>query len=762
MAYLKNPPPGYQQPAVDVLAGLQQILDDIDQGKFANQYAFEAAVQNLIYAAHDAHFQMDAGVLAAFTFSSPYALVSLSSDGLQLPKVYTALDILYQIASNGSYTASAIKMINGEDVTAYLTKFAAANSPGNVEPNADWNDLFSSFASYIQDDYSILEAYGEFYPGETITLSFENGTTLDPEPWLASYNSPGPTGPLSTGGDFYNFFALGLYPASFDPNVPDPCTSADSTSSNTTPSSASATASTPSATATSWPNSSYPDTADIFQPGLYPDGGGFVTGYFLKDLSTAVLSIPTFEMYGDDIQTFSDTVQKFLTEAHQAGLQKILIDLQQNLGGDTLLAVDTFKHFFPTKDGFRGGRLRAHEQADVLGNTFTTLFETNTTLNSTIRNALSVSEWVATARIDTETSQNFTSWGQFFGPHEFNGDTFTTVERENISNPIYDENALGIDIYAAAAPATSPQLYNPEDITLLTDDLCASACALFVELMHFEQGVKSVVVGGLPQNGPIQIAGGTRGPVLYLAEDIDNDIAIAEAVNASTADFLPNRDEDFFITYLGVNLRDQIRKGQNVPLQFVYDAADCRIFYTADTWFDYSKLWTTAINALSNPSKLCVAGSTGYAVTSTSSTSAASPPAPQVSAYNASAKVGTNNEFAGGLTRPQMGEFIKTFQGKPFTNVQACNNHGRICPGGRNCIFKESEGVHTLNGRTFEFKRGVCPSSTQKTGFNSLTSRLSEPAEIRGNGGRIKAGIVSDNVFKRTNSRIMRPNLRRQ
>ena len=98
------------------------------------------------------------------------------------------------------------------------------------------------------------------------------------------------------------------------------------------------------ATPTSWPDSAYPENADIYQPNLYPSGGGFLTGYFLKDVSTAVLSIPTFQMYGDDILSFSTTVGSFLRQSYAAGLTRIVIDVQQNSGGDSLLAEDTFKH----------------------------------------------------------------------------------------------------------------------------------------------------------------------------------------------------------------------------------------------------------------------------------------------------------------------------------------------------------------------------------------------------------------------------------
>ena len=761
LAYLKDPPASYQQPAVDLLAGLEQIQKDIDNGAFPNQYAFEATLQNLVYSAHDAHFQLETGILAAFTFLSPYPLVALSEDGVQIPKVYTTDDVALSLDSSSNFKPSAIKTINGQDVIAYLTQFAAANSVGNLEPNADWNDLMSSFAAYIQDDYSILESYVEFYPGDTITLGFENGTTLDPEPWVAIYNSgPGPaaTGPLATGGDFYNFFVLGFYPASFDANATDPCAASDGTtdSSNSTTTSVNSTSTNTTstgagATATSWPDSAYPDNTDIYQPGLYPYGGGFLTGYFLKNISTAVLSIPTFDMSGDDVQTFSDTVQSFLNASHAAGMKKVLIDLQQNLGGDTLLAIDTFKHFFPANDTFRGSRLRAHPIADVIGNTFTTYFQTNQSANSSVYDALAASDWVATDRLDANTGQNFTSWVEFFGPHRYNGDTFTTVERENITSSLFDVEALGIDIYGASTPATNPQLYEPENIIILSDGLCSSACAVFVEMMHHEAGVKCVVVGGLPQSGPMQIASGSRGAQIYTSENIDDDIAVAEYFNATTTDYLPDREEDVWISWMSINLRDQIRKDQeDVPAQFLYDAADCRIFYTAETASDYSSLWTYAVNAIGD-SKLCVVGSTGFSSTATNSQATSPPPTSKLPGYNASSVLGTSNEFTNFFAGPEMDIFHPHSSATQREISQVCNNHGTGCPIGR-CQLKTTDGKGSFNGHTITFRSGTCPSNTAaSSGIMSLVTKSNEPAEIHGDGGKEKpnsAGSVANAIVK--------------
>lgn len=361
LAYLKNPPASYQQPAIDLIGGLRQIQRDVDNGVFQNQYAFEATLQKLIYAAHDAHLQLVSGVLAAFTFASPHGLISLSTNGTQIPKIYIqgnksstlqlfpALigteDVLLKSA-NADFTLSAVTSINGQDVTDYLSHLAAANSIGNLEPDADWNDLMSSRAASIQGDYSIIESYITFYPGDTITFAFENNTQLGPLPWYAIYNSPGPTGPLATGGDFYNLFVLGFYPASYNSSTPDPCIAA-ATSTDSSVSAPDSTSSDATATPTSWADTAYPSTADIYQPNRYPIGGGFVTGYYLRNISTAVLSIPTFQMQDGDIQSFSDTIGNFLNGSHSNGMTKIVIDLQQNLGGQTLLAVDAFKHVKP-------------------------------------------------------------------------------------------------------------------------------------------------------------------------------------------------------------------------------------------------------------------------------------------------------------------------------------------------------------------------------------------------------------------------------
>ena len=87
-SYLKDPPAGYQQPSVDLLGGLEKIKDQAGAGQFKNEYDFEYALQQLILQTHDAHINLAFGILSIFTFGSPYGLVSVSTDGIALPKVF--------------------------------------------------------------------------------------------------------------------------------------------------------------------------------------------------------------------------------------------------------------------------------------------------------------------------------------------------------------------------------------------------------------------------------------------------------------------------------------------------------------------------------------------------------------------------------------------------------------------------------------------------------------------------------------------------
>ena len=73
---------------MDLIGGLNAIQQAVNTGAYANEYDFEAAVQKLVYSAHDAHLILYAGALSVFTFGAPVSIVSVSRDGIAFPKIY--------------------------------------------------------------------------------------------------------------------------------------------------------------------------------------------------------------------------------------------------------------------------------------------------------------------------------------------------------------------------------------------------------------------------------------------------------------------------------------------------------------------------------------------------------------------------------------------------------------------------------------------------------------------------------------------------
>jgi hypothetical protein len=88
IGWLKNPPPSYQQPAVDLIGGLNAISAKVSSNQYKSEYEFEAAVAQLINQAHEGHLGVPLPAYGTFTFIAPWEFVSYSSDGIQLPQVY--------------------------------------------------------------------------------------------------------------------------------------------------------------------------------------------------------------------------------------------------------------------------------------------------------------------------------------------------------------------------------------------------------------------------------------------------------------------------------------------------------------------------------------------------------------------------------------------------------------------------------------------------------------------------------------------------
>ena len=156
---------------------------------------------------------------------------------------------------------------------------------------------------------------------------------------------------------------------------------------------------------------------------------------------------------------------------------------------------------------------------------------------------------------------------------------------------------------------------------LLYDGYCASTCTIFSDFMKNQAGVKSVAFGGRPSRDAMQGVGGTKGTnnfgfdaVTYYAQLAYQSGTAAQKKWANwtqLTQYTPLPTERSSGTSL--NFRDGIHKVDlktGVPAQFIYEAADCRLFYTPSMIEDPTSQWNAAAGAAWGGKK-CVQGSLG-------------------------------------------------------------------------------------------------------------------------------------------------------
>ena len=538
-------------------------------------------------------------------------LVSVSVDGVNLPKLFTLSDMQLSITST-NFTPSAIVSVDGRDVNSFLAA-QDATIPGH-DPDANYNQMLFNQASHsiMQTEASASYWPGYFFAnnglflGNSTNIVFENGTSKSFD--IVAYTSADFSN-VQNGNQFFNEFCTG-----------------NTTVGNATSASTTASASANPSTATATPIG-YPSPIAIMSDLA-------VGGYFLDegDLNNvAVLSIPSFDPLPSTpslLAEFSDTVTSVIRNATSAGKDKLIIDLRGNAGGTTELAYDTFRQLFPTIEPYGGFRLRSIEALNQIGQAASQIFA-NTTLPETLSPELQ-GVWgeVFNYKEDYNASnQPFDSWSSVFGPNEIYGDNFTALIRRNNSSPYIDaQGQLTIYGYGSRSNVNLTQPFEAKNIVLLQDGLCASTCAIFTEFMKTQGNVQSIVLGGRPQNGPMQGIGRTKGAE-YSSWSVIHGYAVAvfgfanveqrKALANTPLGALYNATQ-FAVRTLsantGVNARNNYRQGDTTqtPLQFVYEAADCRLWYTPAMIFNVTATWAAVARAQwgVNGTSMCVQNST--------------------------------------------------------------------------------------------------------------------------------------------------------
>lgn len=301
---------------------------------------------------------------------------------------------------------------------------------------------------------------------------------------------------------------------------------------------------------------------------------------------------------------------------------KLIIDVSANGGGTILQGYDLFKQLFPQILPYGATRFRAHQAFDLIGqeiSAYSGLVPRSLDTNDTVQGYTSSAfNYRTDADVDYEP---FTSWAEKYGPHAYGPepDNFTSIIRWNLSDVLTPDNSGGIYVsgYLNRSNITT-EPFAAENIIIVYDGYCASTCTIFSELMRQQGGVKTIALGGRPNTDIIQAVGGVKGTNDFEWSDIllqvlyPFQIALLKTAEYYNSTALGKYTDLPLLraTSYAMNVRDGIRQGDETetPLQFVYETADCRIFYTPEMVVDETAVWKSVADTAFNGVNHCVAG----------------------------------------------------------------------------------------------------------------------------------------------------------
>lgn len=466
-------------------------------------------------------------------------------------------------------TASTLTTINGVDAVQFVTSLADKNCYDH-DIDTGFNTMtFTPAIPKRKGGFGSGGRYSTFYQGDNTTYAFTNGT-------VATYqNTARIYGNLTGVVDGKSFRKAFCEPASASAGVPvSPVDKAD--------------------------------TFDVsaLPPPVIGTTDGVVGGYYPPGADVADVAILAIRSFHPDVSAaqFQAAITDFINRAKSDGKTKMVIDLQGNGGGLILLGYELFHQFFPhlQEDGF--SRWKAgnafQEIATVYGEYAADVNPATSSSVAKVRAHQSFLNW----RFDLNmTHQSFTSYDEKFLPHVYKDTPYTNLMAWNISDPILTKNSsfgMGIDITGYNSRKDFVQPFAAENIVLLYDGDCSSTCTITSEMFRLQAGVKSVVLGGRPQEGPMQGIGGIKGSQVLGTNNI---LTYAKRAATYTTDTGIKASLARYADLTGkyrvkasVNTRDQILRdniNDGTPAQFVTENADCRLYWTLPMIKDLREAW---------------------------------------------------------------------------------------------------------------------------------------------------------------------------
>ncbi|KAE8548931.1 hypothetical protein EYB25_009314 [Talaromyces marneffei] len=598
---LENSPATYPSTNVDLLGGFQSIRTKAISGTYKSQYQFDESIQDLITSANDGHLWVDTCSTSAFVFYTDVGgIASISADGSSPPSLYVGVDAV-RLAKGLTAPMSPLAYINNIGAAHALESLSVYQNL--QDPDARYNAMVNNLVIDGQgNSLGGLFAQDTVWRGaEFYNFTFANGTSQQ-YTVQAQIRSPAQPFNFTDGNELYTFI----------------CTSTQSSTTTSKRSTVVARVDTSSSTPSAPALYPVPVMKEAYNTivGYYPDDAG------LEDV--AVLGVPTFETSGsnlpdDVLYNFAITAEWFVQNATQKdGKKKIIIDMQNNGGGVVVSGYALLSVFFPNETIYSGTRFRAHEAMDFIGTIFN---YGNNSDNSTVsRYGLAVN-----ALVQPDQTSTFQNWDEVYGPYTEAGIPVSALMAEfnfaDEANPV--SNPINIDGEGGELNARTPP-FAPENIIILTDGRCSSTCTVFVDHM-VSKGVKTVAVGGRPRAGVMQAIGGVKGSEVLGLTDVESMATTAASLLAdsisSGSPILGDKNQARFsevnpipLTKFPMPISGSINYlntytayDDTTPTQFTYEAANCHIFYTAETLYKPSTTWALAANSTWGSAQ-CVGG----------------------------------------------------------------------------------------------------------------------------------------------------------
>ncbi|KAL2171374.1 hypothetical protein VTG60DRAFT_3016 [Thermothelomyces hinnuleus] len=350
----------------------------------------------------------------------------------------------------------------------------------------------------------------------------------------------------------------------------------------------------------------------------FSDVAALTVNSFAGMSNEALLGGVSFSTFYQDV--FNVTVD-FIRAAKAANHTKLILDFQGNSGGYIQNLATLYWALFPGDSLPILWQARAHPQyAWLAKQLWSDIGDTR------------IGPWP----MGWSTKPDGTSWAsfdEFYGPYDGPRGQHNHPVVGNLANYYAsfadspnDDDAAANSTHYYRIPWTTPP-FRPEDIIVLTDGRCGSACAILTTLLTHAHGLRTVALGGRPLRAPMQAVGQTRGgPVQSFVTfpRVDRSAVPPDPKNHNiggpgTGAFAPplrvsQVDAIGWASLLQFNVANTLLPGEEEEEEekggvFRYEPAHCRLFFTWAMAADITAVWVTAARAAWRGAR-CVPGST--------------------------------------------------------------------------------------------------------------------------------------------------------